>query len=101
VCPCIAEIPHLKEVYSQYKDKGLEIVSISLDETKYAWNKALKKTSAPWIQLSNLQGIDSPLTKAYHISSIPQNILVNQNGNIVNVNLHGKDLDDKLRELMK
>jgi peroxiredoxin len=29
---CVAEIPHFIELYGQYKDQGLEIIAISLDE---------------------------------------------------------------------
>lgn len=29
--PCRIEVPHLKELYAKYQDKGLEVIGISLD----------------------------------------------------------------------
>ena len=42
VVPAGGEIPHLRHVYQEYKDKGFEIISISIDEKKTDWDKAMK-----------------------------------------------------------
>src|SRR5690606_16821506 len=54
--PCRAENPHLLKAYNQLKDKGFEIVGVSLDETKAAWLGAVKHDGMPWIQVSDLKG---------------------------------------------
>ncbi len=41
--PCRGEIPHLKQVYDLYHDDGFDIVSISMDDKKDAWLKAVKE----------------------------------------------------------
>jgi thiol-disulfide isomerase/thioredoxin len=96
--PCIAEMPFLKKAYEKYKDKGLEIIGISLDNSKPAWEKALKKIDAPWIHLSDLQGSNPKLIEAYHFQSIPHTLILDKTGKIIAVNLRGKALDNWLKE---
>jgi thiol-disulfide isomerase/thioredoxin len=98
--PCIAEIPNLKAVYDKYKKGGLEIISISLDDTKKAWQRGLDKIDAPWIHLCDFKGSKSELTDAYNIHGIPYILLLDKNGVILKVNLRGKALEDFLSQLV-
>jgi alkyl hydroperoxide reductase subunit AhpC len=41
------EIPVLKKIQKQYKDKGLRLVSISIDDNREAWRKAVDKEKMP------------------------------------------------------
>ena len=41
--PCIADIPKIKQVYEKYKDKGLEVLSISMDYSNKSWTIAMDK----------------------------------------------------------
>lgn len=45
--PCIADIPKIKQVYEKYKDKGLEVLSISMDYTNKSWTIAMDKVDMP------------------------------------------------------
>jgi Peroxiredoxin len=96
--PCIQEIPHLRKAYSAYKSKGLEIIGISVDEDRVAWMDAIKKHNMDWIQL----GDDTRNASAiYGVSSIPHTVLVDQTGTIIAKNLRGKELEDKIAEVLK
>jgi len=47
--PCRKGNPHLKELYSKYKDEGFEIIGISDDDSNpEAWHKAVEKDALPW-----------------------------------------------------
>ena len=46
--PCVADLPNLQAAYKAYKDKGFEIVSVSLDETTAPLNDFLKAHEMPW-----------------------------------------------------
>ncbi len=81
--PCRAEIPHIKDIYQKYKDKGLNILTISLDTNLTSWKSALKKLDMPWDQLIEIKGTDSALAKAYQFSGIPYGILIDAKGTIV------------------
>lgn len=99
--PCRAENPHLLKAYNQLKDKGFEIVGVSLDETKAAWLNAVKHDDMPWIQVSDLKGFKTDIAVKYGISAIPQNFLVNPEGVIIAKNLRGEDVNEKIAVLIK
>lgn len=98
--PCRAEIPHMKSVYDAYSNKGFEIVSFSLDHIRENWADASMEEVIPWIDLSDLMAFDSPVIKAYGITAVPANYLLDSKGRIVAKNLRQKELDDKLSELL-
>lgn len=50
--PCRAEIPQLKKIHQKFIGQpGFQMVSISIDDDKGAWNKAMQKEKMPWKQL--------------------------------------------------
>lgn len=99
--PCRKENSNLVKTYDSYKDKGFEIFSVSLDSDKESWLKAVKKDKLPWINVSDLKGDNSKAALIYDISGIPDNFLIDKNGIIINRNLRGEKLDNKLKELFK
>ena len=98
--PCRAENPHLLKAYGRFKDKGFSIVSVSLDNNRPAWLKAMQEDKLPWIQLSDLKGSGSPVKELYGITSIPRNFLLDRQGKIVATDLRGPQLEKKLQELL-
>lgn len=98
--PCIAELPYVKKAYEEYKDKGFEIVGVSLDDNQTAWETATEKHQIMWPQFSNLKGWDDPTVQAYAVQGIPHTILLDTDGIIVEKDLRGEALFDKLNELL-
>ncbi|MDP3643247.1 MAG: TlpA disulfide reductase family protein [Bacteroidota bacterium] len=96
--PCIREVPNLNKVYNKYKDKGLQIISISVDESMPNWQRVIKQVDAPWVHLSDLKGMPSALTKAYVVNGIPHSLLIDKNGIIVEPKLYGPVLDKVLEQ---
>lgn len=99
--PCRREIPDFIELYGKYKDKGLEIVGVSLDEG--GWEDVhpyLKKTR---INYPIVVG-DAKLAMAYgDIQAIPTTFIVDKQGNVVDrhVGLMTKaQLEAKLKGLL-
>ena len=99
--PCKKEIPLLVELYNQYKDKGFEIVGISLDEKKDDWVKSISEWGMEWVHLSDLKGFRGEAATNYLVKSIPYTILVDPNGKIIAKGLRGEGLKAKLTELIK
>lgn len=99
--PCRAENPHLLKAYKELKDKGFEIVGISLDETKAAWLNAVKQDGMPWIQVSDLKGFKTDIALKYGIAAIPQNFLINPEGVIVAKNLRGENVNEQIAKFIK
>ncbi|SHM07171.1 TlpA disulfide reductase family protein [Flavobacterium saccharophilum] len=97
--PCRADIPHLKEIYELYHPKGFEIVSVSMDNDKEMWQKALKEENMPWVQISDLQAFTGNLTKTYKFRAIPTCFLIDPTGKIVTTKMRGSFMDKRLIEM--
>ncbi len=99
--PCRAENPNIVEAYNAYSDKGFDVFGVSFDNDPESWKKAIEDDGLTWTQVSDLQYWSSAAGKIYGIQSIPQNILIDPNGIIIEKNLRGQDLQNKLAELLK
>ena len=102
--PCIAEIPHLKELYATYKDQGVEFVGISLDqaEDKGGLEKLLKyceENNLTWPQYYQGNYWSGEFSVSWGINSIPALFVVDQKGNLHSVKARGK-LDEMLPQLL-
>ena len=98
--PCLVELPRLQEAYRKHHDAGLEIVSVSLDETRSAVVDFVKVRQLPWLQIHNgTAGAD--LVEAFGVTSIPASYLIDPDGTIVRLDLRGAKLEAALAELVK
>ena len=99
--PCRAENPNVVEVYNEYHEKGFDVIGVSLDMEKENWLKAIKDDGILWHNISDLKYWNNEGAKLYGISSIPSNVLIDQNGIIIAKNLRGEDLRNKVEEILK
>ena len=74
---------------------------MSLDNDKEAWLQAIEQLGMPWPQMSDLRGWDCEGAQLYNVRSIPSNVLIDQQGNIIAKDLRGEDLLNKMAELLK
>lgn len=95
--PCIAQFPHLKDMYDKYKDSGFEIIGISTDRErdKEQWITAIKKYQLSWPQFWDKNGkVSSELS----INKFPTNYLLDSQGRIIKKDLRPVELDKLLQE---
>lgn len=98
--PCRMENPNVVKLYRQYHDRGFEVFSVSLDNNREAWLKAIVDDHLDWSNhVSDLRGWASAGGKLYGIQSIPATVLVDSEGKIVARNLRGAELENKLKAL--
>ncbi|MBP5507903.1 MAG: AhpC/TSA family protein [Prevotella sp.] len=97
--PCRQEMPNVLEAYNKFHDKGFEVVGISFDQKKEAWVKAIEQLNMPWLQLSDLKGWNCAAAPAYKIDAIPDNLLIDPQGKIVDRALRGKPLHKRLEKI--
>lgn len=97
--PCRRENPNVVKLYDAYKDKGFEILAVSLDKTKDRWVKAIADDKLTWLHISDLKGWKSKYAQQYGVSSIPQTVLLDRDGKIMARNLRGKALEEKLADV--
>ena len=83
--PCKREIPSLKKIEEQYRDKNLVVVSMSIDELKdkEKWQKFVKDEDLQGVQIFAENAWKSEFVKAYEITGIPRFILIGPDGMVV------------------
>ena len=79
----------LRELYTKYQSKGLEIYQVSLDADEHFW-----KTSAdnlPWVCVRDAAGIYSQYVSLYGVQGLPSVFLVNRSNEL---SARGENIDD-------
>ncbi len=99
--PCREESPNLVKAYNKYKTRGFDVFSVSLDDNREAWQKAINDDKLLWTHVSDLMKWNSSVVNLYNIESIPFTVLIDADGKIIAKNLRGKALDEKLAEILK
>lgn len=98
--PCRLEMPHVVAAYNDYKNKGFEVVGVSLDREKEKWMQGLKDLNMTWPQMSDLMMWESPVVELYAFRGIPHTVLLDKDGIIIAKDLRGAELHNKLAELL-
>ena len=93
--PCIAEMPRLKKLYAEFKDKGVELISVSLDKPKEdggldALKAHVAKNEMTWPQYYQGNSWNSEFSRSWGIHSIPKVFLIDQDGRLASTNARGK-----------
>jgi peroxiredoxin len=101
--PCRAENPNLVKAYEKFKQKGLEIMSVSLDgiAQKKAWLNAIRIDGLTWLQVSDLKAWENSAALIYGVKAIPENYLIDPSGKIIAKNLRGEELNSMLNTIFK
>lgn len=99
--PCRGENPNVVAMYKELHPKGLEILSVSLDNDKEAWLKAIEDDKLTWNHVSDLKGWQSEAAQLYAVSGIPHLVVLDENNVIVAKDLRGDALKAKVAELLK
>ena len=98
--PCRISNKQLVKIYAKYKDKGFEILSVSLDEKKNAWKKAMSKDKITWMQVNDIHGWYALAAIKWRVDAIPASFLIDKDGNVVAIDLEKQELENKIRELL-
>lgn len=95
--PCRKENPNVLRVYQAYKNKGFDIISVSLDKNPEDWKTAIEKDGLIWNHVWDAQG---EVASIYAVNAIPQTFLLNEKGEIIAKNLRGPALEEKLAKVL-
>jgi alkyl hydroperoxide reductase subunit AhpC len=90
------QIRDLRQLYKRFRKDGLEIVSVSLDDSKTAWKNTISVEKMNWVNLSDLKRWSSVIVKLFDLTYIPQNILIDSKGNIIAKNLNMDEISERL-----
>jgi peroxiredoxin len=81
--PCRRNNPSLKELYDQYRKKGLRVISISTEKDAEKWKNAIREDKMNWAQGSDHLGLNSIVALQYGITAFPTYILLDPNRKII------------------
>jgi len=98
--PCRRENPNVVRLYNKYKNKGFDILGVSLDDNRDAWIKAINDDQLLWNHVSDLLKWNSTVVKQFNIEGIPFTVLIDKEGRIIAKNLRGEMLENKLIEVL-
>lgn len=98
--PCRMENPNVVRMYNKYKDKGFTIYSVSLDQNRENWVKAIRNDNLTWTHVSDLRYWQSAAAQQYGVTGIPKTFLIDKEGKIIAKDLRGPALEQKLEEVL-
>jgi thiol-disulfide isomerase/thioredoxin len=98
--PCRATNKKLIKFYPKYKDKGFEILGVSLDKDRDDWKNAVTKDKIIWPQVNDNGGWEARTLKQWNIYQIPTSYLIDKDGRVVAMDLEGKELEKALKDLL-
>lgn len=96
---CQQSVPKIHDTYKNYKNRGLEVVAISLDEGKQEYRAFLEEGEYDWINYCDYKKWESPIVKKYNIYATPTMILLNKDRTILHKPITVKELKDILETL--
>jgi thiol-disulfide isomerase/thioredoxin len=99
--PCRSSNKQLVKLYAKYKAMGFEIFSVSLDQNKKDWQKAITKDKITWLQVNDPRGWDARTAVDWNIYQLPTSYLINKKGDVVSIDLEGKELDGNVKKLLE
>ena len=99
--PCLRDMKQLKRLQAQYGSQGFVPVGVNLDSQQSVAAQFLKDNRYPWPQLHEDGGLDSRFANELGILTLPTMLLVDQQGRVINRNLHVAEIEDLLEKILK
>jgi thiol-disulfide isomerase/thioredoxin len=97
--PCMAELPNVKENYEKYRERGFDVVGVSLDMDREELLRVVGEQGLAWTNLFS-DGKSNPAVEKYDIHAIPATFLVDKEGKVVAENVRGPELANQLEILL-
>ena len=97
--PCKREIPNIKTVYEQYKDKGLEVLSLAVWERQPQSHtiETAGELGMDWLHINNCGTVP---TDIYGVEGIPHLMLIGPDGTILARDLRGHDIEAEIAKYL-
>ncbi|MBB6455283.1 peroxiredoxin [Salirhabdus euzebyi] len=80
--PCKDEMPYMEQLYPKFKEKGVEILAVSLDSTTLVIENFMKKNNLTFPIVHDKRG---EVMDAYNIVPIPTTYFIHPDGTIARI----------------
>ncbi|MBX7219689.1 MAG: redoxin domain-containing protein [Blastocatellia bacterium] len=100
--PCRMEVPNVVAAYNKYKDKGFDVLGVSLDNAgqRMELQTYLSENRMPWRQIYEGKGWNSSVSRQYGVNSIPNTLLIGKDGKIAAINVRGPMLEPAIQKAL-
>ncbi len=95
--PCREEIPNMKDIYYEFKDKNFDIVGAPVFDKPENTLKAVNELKVPWKQILS---VPESVPEAYGFNYIPYIIFVGPDGTILERDLRGQAIRETLKKYL-
>jgi peroxiredoxin/outer membrane lipoprotein-sorting protein len=95
--PCRASLPHLDEIYQEFKDKGLKAYAVDLREDEATVKAFIEKTN---LGIPPLFDKDGKASKGFGVSGIPQTVVIGKDGTIKKI-VVGSGTHDQVKKAIE
>lgn len=93
-----ARILMLRELYTKYHERGLEIFQVSLDPDEHFWKQ--QTAALPWVSVRDADGLDSRYAASYNVQRLPEYFLIDRDNNLVSRSQQIKSLEEEIEKLL-
>lgn len=97
--PCLEEFPRLKQLYAEYRERGFEVVGISLDDSPEAVAHFQETWKLPWRLILDARELER-LRSGFKVVTIPATYVIDRQGKVAFVDLRGNDLRRAVARLL-
>lgn len=94
-----ADFRKLKDMMTTYGPKGVELVTINLDQNPQSAMSIVQKAQVPGKHIYGTGGLEDPLATNYGIMVLPNLFVVGKDGKVASRNSQINTLDDELKKL--
>jgi peroxiredoxin len=94
------QLPPLDKIYEKFSKRGMEVISVFLDETSNDFVTSKQNLKINWPVRIDGKFLEGEVARAYGPIGLPCYVLVGSDGTILKTGLHHSNLEEKLSELL-
>lgn len=101
-CPhCTEMMPEIYEIYKKFKEKGFEVIAVSIDDEIDGWKKFVNDKNYGWINTIVPDNGSNKIISEYNVDGTPKLFLLDKNLTIISRPTNAKQLEAKLKSIIK
>lgn len=94
--PCMLEMPSLQRLHDAYRERGLEVLAVNVDEDAQAVDEAVKKLK---LTLPLFSDADGTLGDLFQVEALPHTLILDSQGKILHQEIGDRDwMDDEMKK---
>ena len=99
--PCRVEMPNVVKLYKEHHNKGFEIIGVSLDRSRRAFDQYVEANDMDWPQYFDGKYWQNDIAMKYRVRYIPATFLIDRQGVLRYRSLRGRELEEAVTQLLK